>query len=494
MNGALDFRSILTIVLSDINFMLAMLIVVLFAACFLGRYIVITRKMVIATLGVFVVNLIFILVSSFVINRFFPELNDFETLNSYEKIIEAISDNDHDNLYYLYTTVMSLVLNALVFLYAFIFYYVANKEKKLLRAIESTVCLIFFYQYLNTVALYTYVYLKGGSSELYYSLANYSVGYDKYELYNMIFLSAAFLVIFLLLYFVYFKKKRFFVMGIGYRIFFVVWLGIFQFFSAVPLAPQEMEYQYKLLSMVFGLLIPFIGTIIPLMIIMNIAEGSLKERNKYQEEYLAAELDYIEQYKRSQVQTRAFRHDIINNLSLTSMMLDEGKTDEANQHLKELLGNVKALSPSIITGDEMLDCIVSMKADKMEELGISFTLDGVADGGLNMKPMDECSIFANALDNAIEAVVSMDENEKNRFIDMNIKRTEKFFIIRIKNSAASKVDVDKLFMVDGYTSKKDTEHHGFGLKNIRNTVENYNGMVRAESDDTTFSLSIMIPR
>jgi sensor histidine kinase regulating citrate/malate metabolism len=132
-----------------------------------------------------------------------------------------------------------------------------------------------------------------------------------------------------------------------------------------------------------------------------------------------------------------------------------------------------------------------MKADKMKELNISFTSDGVVDGGLRMKPMDVCSIFANALDNAIEAARKV---EKDPWVELKIKRTEKFFVINISNAAEGKVDVEKLFMSDGYTSKKDKEHHGFGLRNIRNAVEDYDGLVKAQSEENTFGLSIMIPR
>ena len=77
--------------------------------------------------------------------------------------------------------------------------------------------------------------------------------------------------------------------------------------------------------------------------------------------------------------------------------------DKAKEYLNTLLGDVRAMSPKYNTGDEMLDCIVGMKSAKMEEQGIDFTLEGVIDGGLGMKPMDICSIFANAFDNAIEA-------------------------------------------------------------------------------------------
>ena len=108
-----------------------------------------------------------------------------------------------------------------------------------------------------------------------------------------------------------------------------------------------------------------------------------------------------------------------------------------------------------------------------------------------MKAMDICSIFANALDNAIEAA---DKTVPEAWVDLKIKRNDKFAIIKISNSALGKVDVEKLFMSSGYTSKKDTEHHGFGLSNIRRTVEDYDGLIKAESEDNSFSLSIMITR
>ena len=138
----------------------------------------------------------------------------------------------------------------------------------------------------------------------------------------------------------------------------------------------------------------------------------------------------------------------------------------------------------------MLDIIIFMKADKMEEKNIRFTLDGVVDGGLNIKAMDMCSIFANALDNAIEAASKCEDP----FVSFTIKRTDKFFVIKIANSASGKIDTNKLLTTSGYTSKNDKDHHGFGLLNVRRAVENLNGMIKADSDESTFTLSIMMPR
>jgi sensor histidine kinase regulating citrate/malate metabolism len=250
----------------------------------------------------------------------------------------------------------------------------------------------------------------------------------------------------------------------------------------------EERYHYLSIFYVVGTVI--LGLAVPVIMIISSVERSLREKNQAQEAYLAAELEYIGQYKKQQVETKAFRHDIKNNLALTQMMLEKGQTDEAKAHIADMLGNVSALSPKYVTGDEMLDLIVFMKADKMEEKNIRFTLDGVVDGGLNIKAMDMCSIFANTLDNAIEAASACEDP----FINFSIKRTDKFFILKITNSAKSKVDIGKLMSSSGYTSKEDKDHHGFGLMNIRRAVENVSGLIKAESDDSSFTLSIMMPR
>ena len=504
-----DILNYISVIISNIEFILATFIILLVATCFLGRYVVITKKMIIAAFGTVLLSIICNVAPAVIIYFRFPEA-------FYASDISEIS-KDVLNSINVISYYAGFILNAACFLYAFIIYLFAFKEKKILRAIEAIVCLYLYYGYINNLILNTIIYIMGGDYEKYSEFLSGSLNKSNPE-FNiklmLIYVCVSFAVtvlILLLLYFGYYKKSRFYVIGIKSRIFFVIWLFVFYIFPAIPVYGTDDAMKFRLLSYIFGVLIPVVGVIAPSLLIMTAAEKSLKEKNEYQETYLNAELEYIEQYKRTQTETRAFRHDIINNLSLTNMMLDEGRTQEAGEHLKSLLGNVRALSPSIITGDEMLDCIVAMKADKMKEMGIAFSTDGVVDGGLHMKPMDVCSIFANALDNAIEACshllpeakedgsedAATEESaatENNPHVDMKIKRTEKFFVINIANSAKGKVDVEKLLATEGYTSKKDTEHHGFGLRNIRRTVEEYDGLLKAESKDDEFSLAIMIPR
>ena len=84
-------------------------------------------------------------------------------------------------------------------------------------------------------------------------------------------------------------------------------------------------------------------------------------------------------------------------------------------------------------------------------------------------------MLSNLLDNAIEATSDerlRDLDPAYRKIVLELKKTDKFFLISLTNPCAEKVNI-----VNGMvkTSKEDSRNHGFGLKNIRSAAENYDG-------------------
>lgn len=216
-----------------------------------------------------------------------------------------------------------------------------------------------------------------------------------------------------------------------------------------------------------------------------------RNRTAIQEQHIQAELAHFQQYRQNQAETSRFRHDIKNNLLCVSDMLQQGKTAEASNYLMDLLDTVENLSKKYVTGDELLDSIVGVKSQIMEQHGIRFELDGVLAGGLPWKPMDICNVFANALDNAIEACQKVPP--ERRRISMRIKSTPQFWFVTIDNSIAEVVDTTKLFQKNGgYTSKSNSAQHGIGTYNMKHTVESYGAMLKAECTGEIFILEIMI--
>ena len=100
-----------------------------------------------------------------------------------------------------------------------------------------------------------------------------------------------------------------------------------------------------------------------------------------------------------------------------------------------------------------------------------------------------CSIFANTLDNAIEASRKIPEPEK-RSISVKARIADNgFFSYEIKNEKRNKVLMEK----GNYISdKKNKSEHGLGLSNVQRTVEKYNGTLHISYDDTSFTVVILI--
>ena len=232
--------------------------------------------------------------------------------------------------------------------------------------------------------------------------------------------------------------------------------------------------------------------VMPVMIYKNRQSAYFIEMSAHNESYLEAELAASRQYRESQEETRAFRHDMRNNLTLLAGLMQEKKYEEAEQYIRDLNGELAALSPRIVTGDDMLDSLISSKLGELERQGIVLTVNGVIDGGLNWKPIDICAVFANALDNAMRACQSVPEDSQ-RYIRISFRKTELQRVITIANSVAKPVDCAKLLSGEGrYTTKTDNNRHGFGMHNIRRTVEKYGGILKASCEDNEFRLTIVL--
>lgn len=235
------------------------------------------------------------------------------------------------------------------------------------------------------------------------------------------------------------------------------------------------------------------AALFPIFIYYTRISDYYRERTRYQETYLQAELEHFRQYKHAQEETRRFRHDIRNNLLCMHEMLRSGKTEDAAEYLQNLLDTTDTLSAKYVSGDEILDCILSAKAGVMAQKEIAFRLDGVLAGGLPWKPIDVCSVFANALDNAIEACEPLPSQQ--RMITMKLKATPQFWFVRIQNPVARNVDVSRLFHEKGgYTSKSNSGQHGIGTYNMKRTVESYGGIVKAECKENQFTLELIIDK
>ena len=199
--------------------------------------------------------------------------------------------------------------------------------------------------------------------------------------------------------------------------------------------------------------------------------------NQYQQYKLSRESIDLINYK---------YHDLKHQIQF---LRNETDAEKRNEYLNQMEEEIRQYELQNKTGNHVLDTVLTSKSLYCDKHGISLTT--VADGTLLnfMETMDICSVFGNALDNAIESVLKLKDKEK-RLIHVSVSRQKNFLMIRFENYFEGMLEKD----VDNIkTTKADERYHGYGIKSIRYTINKYDGAVDIQAKDNWFELKILIP-
>ena len=179
-------------------------------------------------------------------------------------------------------------------------------------------------------------------------------------------------------------------------------------------------------------------------------------------------------------------HDLKHHTERLRAELDP---EQRSVHLRELENELKEFAPDHQTGSPVLDTLLLGKSVKMKNLRIHFTC--VADGSLleKMHVTDICTIFGNALDNAIECEALVEDEEK-RIISMTLARKKDFIYIEVSNYCERPIT-----MKDGLpvTTKEDKALHGYGVRSMLYTVRKYSGTLTFDWRSCFLEMKILIP-
>ncbi len=135
----------------------------------------------------------------------------------------------------------------------------------------------------------------------------------------------------------------------------------------------------------------------------------------------------------------------------------------------------------------MIDTFISSYKLTAIEKNISFKTDlKILKELITISNQDLCIILGNLLDNSFNAAekwYKKNQSYEGFYVDCQLKTQEKFFIIYISNPSVSNIS----------SGKKDNLNHGYGLKNVKDAVNHYNGFYHQEDDGNAYSTTISIP-
>lgn len=144
------------------------------------------------------------------------------------------------------------------------------------------------------------------------------------------------------------------------------------------------------------------------------------------------------QYRQSKESIEIINHKYHDLKHQINILRSESNPEKKEAYLDELENGIKDYESMLKTGNGVLDTLLPNASLKCSRHDITFTC--VADGSLlnDLYVMDICTIWGNALDNAIEYEVLIEDKEK-RLIHVTVSKMNEFVLIRVENYLQDKI-------------------------------------------------------
>lgn len=178
----------------------------------------------------------------------------------------------------------------------------------------------------------------------------------------------------------------------------------------------------------------------------------------------------VESIKAIKIEIDKFRHEVKNILAVATELVDGGEYQETSDFLHKFIDTRDILKENTVYSNNIvLDYLLNRKINECEGLGIDikYFVNGIIDG---VEDVDLYILIENLIDNGIEASIHTSDKKMHA----SIYADEKHIEIEIGNS----VKEDVLKTNPGMcTTKKNKKMHGYGLQNVRDVVQRYDGNI-----------------
>ncbi len=181
-------------------------------------------------------------------------------------------------------------------------------------------------------------------------------------------------------------------------------------------------------------------------------------------------------------------HDLKHQLQI---IRDESDQNKKNEYIDEIEAGISKYEAENKTGNAVLDTILTSKSNVCLKHDIQMV--SIVDGTLlaHMHVMDICTIFGNALDNAIEYEIQIPDKEK-RMIHITVAEKHGMITAVVENFCEMEILKGKNDIPE--TTKNDKLYHGYGIKSIKYSVEKYGGFVNISNSNNWFRVEMILPK
>lgn len=254
----------------------------------------------------------------------------------------------------------------------------------------------------------------------------------------------------------------------------------------------------EILFLVTGSMLFFIA-ILNVVVFYSMMRASEKNyQASLQLQYMQAQEQQNQNMETVVQNLRQLRHDMNNHMGVLYGLCDTKQYDTLRQYLQGIMQKTKEANDIIVVPNQpVLSIILNNKYTLAEEKGILFTYaiqretNGTAEKTgevLLLSEMEQCSLFGNILDNAIEACEKIPKAAE-RWIHLTLGKKENGWQVVCKNAYLEKPVFQGNELI---TKKEDARNHGIGTRTMRSIIKKYNGTLEYQVTEEAFQIKIFL--
>ena len=202
-------------------------------------------------------------------------------------------------------------------------------------------------------------------------------------------------------------------------------------------------------------------------------------QNEQQRIYFKGLLDKEEE-------TRQFRHDIINDMLEIKNYSVKHEYDKLEKYIDSTLGAITDISKrSFDVGNDIVNTIINFYMQPIKN-DYNVEVSGYMGSAIEIAERDLCTVCANLVKNAVEAVSMLDSG----IIIFDVEQGNQYLSIMVENTYSGNIITDKEGKL--VTQKEDKKNHGIGINNVKRIVKKYKGRYETEIDDKSYRVKVFL--
>ena len=183
------------------------------------------------------------------------------------------------------------------------------------------------------------------------------------------------------------------------------------------------------------------------------------------------------------------QHDFKNHCQTVAYYLDCKQPDKASEYVLGLYNMVVPRNQYINSTNIAVDSSINFYLSKAAKLNTKLSLSIAVPPDIFVSDLDISITLGNLLSNAIEALEKL-QDDAERKLSVSILYKMSTLYLEIKNTFSG--SLKKIDKVTFKSTKKDSRNHGYGLSNVNEVVEKYDGISSFTTEGNWFIVNITL--